>query len=239
MSPSSPPQNCLILWSYLTGCLISDPTDNPLDALHPHLQLHPPLVAPHCSHRLYLPQVAANYPRPTSSRSLGLAPCYSPHLQLLVLSSLTVVTYAPSLSPPLTSFPLTLTTLTPLILLLLLSSNHYRRSPPPPCAQPRPLTSPQPSRLMCSGIWKNGINPRAELRSSTKSWRHGILVEDGPAPVCGACRALLATCRAVDRGPRGGRPRLPCVTSQSWSRVAHAGPGAPHNCHIHHNCLKS
>ena len=234
-----PPQNCLILWSYLTGCLISDPTDNPLDALHPHLQLHPPLVAPHCSHRLYLPQVAANYPRPTSSRSLGLAPCYSPHLQLLVLSSLTVVTYAPSLSPPLTSFPLTLTTLTPLILLLLLSSNHYRRSPPPPCAQPRPLTSPQPSRLMCSGIWKNGINPRAELRSSTKSWRHGILVEDGLAPVCGACRALLATCRAVDRGPRGGRPRLPCVTSQSWSRVAHAGPGAPHNCHIHHNCLKS
>ena len=29
-----PPQNCLILWSYLTGCLISDPTDNPLDALN-------------------------------------------------------------------------------------------------------------------------------------------------------------------------------------------------------------
>ena len=139
-------------WSHLAGCLVGDPTDNPLDALHPHLQLHPPLVAPHSFHRLYLPQVAANYPRPTSSRSLGLAPCYSPHLQLLVLSSLTVVTYAPSLSPPLTSFPLTLTTLTPLILLLLLSSNHYRRSPPPPCAQPRPLTSPQPSRLMCSGI---------------------------------------------------------------------------------------
>ena len=50
--------------------------------------------------------------------------------------------------------------LTPL-LLLLLSSNHYRISPPPPCAQPRPLTSPQPSWLMRSGIWKNGINPRA------------------------------------------------------------------------------
>ena len=95
-------------WSHLAGCLVGDPTDNPLDALHPHLQLHPPLVAPHSFHRLYLPQVA-NYPRPTS-RSLGLAPCPCPHLQLLafLVSQLTarhICTHPPS--PPSLSFPLT------------------------------------------------------------------------------------------------------------------------------------
>ena len=94
-------------WSHLAGCLVGDPTDNPLDALHPHLQLHPPLVAPHSFHRLYLPQVA-NYPRPTS-RSLGLAPCFRPHLQLLAfLHTAQRRHICTSLPPPLLSFPLTL-----------------------------------------------------------------------------------------------------------------------------------
>ena len=138
--------------SYLTSCLLCHTADDPLDALHPHLQLHPPLVAPHYFHRLYLPQVA-NYPRPTS-RSLGLAPCYSPHLQLLAF-----LPHRRHICTSLSLFLLLLSSilsshtspLTPL-LLLLLSSNHYRISPPPPCAQPRPLTSPQPSWLMRSGI---------------------------------------------------------------------------------------
>ena len=94
--------------SYLACCLLGDPTDDPLDALHPHLELHQALlVAPHIVSTC-LSQVATN-PRSTS-RSLGLAPCPCPHLQLLafLVSQLTarhICTHPPP--PPCLSFPLT------------------------------------------------------------------------------------------------------------------------------------
>ena len=93
---------------YLACCFLGDPTDDPLDALHPHLELHQALlVAPHIVSTC-LSQVATN-PRSTS-RSLGLAPCPCPHLQLLafLVSQLTarhICTHLPP--PPCLSFPLT------------------------------------------------------------------------------------------------------------------------------------
>ena len=44
-------------------------------------------------------------------------------------------------------------------------------------------------------------------------------VQGGTAPVCVACWALLATCRSVDRGPRGGRPR----SCHAWRHNLGAG----------------